>query len=538
MMQEEDVTAAEQVVPNTAEEKKEDSETQEETSTMTGSLSDEGVGASETSIADRIEKTKDMMKDFGNTVAVEKPKQMFADIQGMASNLKERVAFSNKPGDGESDETGEKVDPMEMPRQLFAGMKEKASSFKVSFNSLADGGASSASPDGETGEKVDPMEKPRQIFAGMKKNASSFKGFSFNSLSDSGVTNPSSDGGTGEKVDPMEKPRQIFAGMKKNASSFKGFSFNSLSDSAATNTSYDADLDATSDEQAAVEGSPNDALERSKVFFTGMKEKASSFKMKLPLAKDEEFDEYGKAVPGPLDRMKADMKDLASGIRGKMASTNSQGSADGLDDGTPGRSSVFTISEDHEENDYDKLAASNRSVDMLSSSHRSMASNDLSVKVSGFINSAKHSAHDSLSSMPSLASFYASDSSLQSFGLSDRFSSFRNKTISPISEKLGFKHTKEPESEEVQFFQSTTGDKIPVGPEPTIVKELCPEFKEKKTSSAKHWENVLPKSTNDTRPSMARRLPSIASLDTSAHAPSPQPYEHDTSSLTISENES
>jgi len=423
-MQEDGTEAAETVVSSAGEEKKEDSETQAESSTVKGSISNEGVGGSETSIADRLDKTKELMKDFGKTVAIEKPKQMFADIQGMASNLKEKVAF-NKPGDGESGEAAEKADPMEKPRQFFNGIKEKANSFSFSLN--PPGAASNATSDA------------------------------------------------------------------------------------------DAELDVTSDEPAEAEGPKNDALERSKEFFTGVKEKASNFKIKMPLAGEEKFDEYGKPVPGPLDRMKADVKGLASGIREKMTTTNSRRAADNLDANTVDGSAVFTISEDHEEED-DGLLASRRS---------SMQSSEFSIRFNELVHSARSTANDSMSSMPSLASFYSTDT-LPNF--SEKFSSFRSTTIAPISEKLGMKTKQEPAFEEVEFFNAS-GTKLDYGPEPTIVKELSPEFKAKETSSEQKWENVSPSANKDSMPSMAHRN---ASMDMTAAIPPPSAA--DTTAVTVSEN--
>ncbi|KAL3937249.1 MAG: hypothetical protein SGBAC_007602 [Bacillariaceae sp.] len=409
MMQEESVKAADSVVSGAEGEKLKGSETQTETSTVGGSLSNEGGNGSETSIADRLDQTKELMKDFGKTVAIEKPKQIFADLQGMTANLKEKVAFTNKPSEGES---------------------------------------------GQAGGKADPMEKPKQFFSGMKEKASAFKGFSLN--------HPS----------------------------------------AASNATSDAEeLDVASDDPAAVEVPKNDALDRSKQFFTDVKEKAANFKIKMPLAKEEQFDEYGRPIPGPLDRMKSDMKGFAEGIREKMATTNSRAAGDNGEDGTADDSAIFTITEVQEDDD-DKLAASNRSL----------ASSEFS-KFSDFVQSAKSSANDSLNSMPSLSSFYSSNSSSRTF--SDKFANFRHTTISPISEKLGIK-TKHPEFEEVEFFNNGT---IVDLPEPTVVKELSPEYKTKETSSEEHWENVSPTTIKDTMPSMVHRHSSIA--DISASTPPP-----------------
>jgi len=415
MMQEEDTTSAEAFV---SEEKKVETQAEEEaSSTALGSLAKD-VGSVEPSISDRLDKTKEIMKDFGKTVAIEKPKQMFADIQGMASNFKEKVAFHNKE-----------------------------------------------STNGQSGEPA-------------------------------------------AKMDPMEKPRQFFSGMKEKATSFKGFA---LDPGAATNAAPEnPDLDVTSDESAPVveDGPKNDALERSKEFFTGMKEKASSFKLKMPLPGEEKLDENGNPVPSPLDRMKADMKGLASGIRGKMATTNASRAASGSNANEG--SAVFTISEDHEQEEGAQISA-----------EQSKRPSNTSMNFNDFFQSARTQASGSLSSMPSLRSLNISDTSFSKLG--DKFSAFRQSTIDPISKKLGMKHNESDGGaiEEINF-----------GQEPTIVMELSPEYKIKESSSDEHWEKLKEGGSNDALPSMAQRNASMDFEGTFVPPPAPA----DSTSVTLSEN--
>lgn len=408
MMQEEGTKSAEPVVPGAGEEKKED-DSEVPSSTVLGT---KATGIAEGSIAERLDKTKEIMKDFGKTVAIDKPKQMFAEFQGMATNFKEKVVF-HKPANGESGEPAEKIDPVEKSRQFFNGMKEKATA------------------------------------------------------------------------------------------NFRGFSLQPAASTTTRTTPQNSELDVTSDEAAPVAAPKNDPLERSKEFLIGMKEKASTFKIKMPLVREERFDEHGKPLPGPLDRVKADMdrvkadmdrmtdrmtadmKGLATGIREKMAMPSAHSQAAAPPTGTPDESAVFTISEDHEEEESGPITASN---------HANKDS-DLSVRLNDLVKSARTTANNSLNSMPSLRSIYSSEGSIPSF--TDKFASFRRSTIEPLSDKFGMKPVEESVVEEISFDA-----------EPTIVKELAPEYKIKQHTSEEHWDS-LTSDSHDEMPSAVNRKASI-----------------------------
>lgn len=106
----------------------------------TEKMANEGASASDGSFVERLDKTKELVKDFGKTVTIDKPKQMFADIQGMASNLKDKVASIANQGDGPTvagesedrqDSERTKSDALELSKQFLSDMKEKASAFKI-----------------------------------------------------------------------------------------------------------------------------------------------------------------------------------------------------------------------------------------------------------------------------------------------------------------------------------------------------------------------------------------------------------------------
>eukprot|EP00980_Cylindrotheca_fusiformis_P019471 scaffold6710_cov117-Cylindrotheca_fusiformis.AAC.2 len=428
-----------------------------------------------------------------------KKNEILENMKGFASNLKMKTTTS--PLGMSSPTTAEKS------KQLLDQMKEKATSLKekVMPPKLADDGKDAG--DDPANEPRDILEKPKQMISEMKERANKAL-----SASRAGASDGNGEVGK-EKSDPLERSRQFFSDMKgKAASSMRILPVNN-SNNAAKNSAADApDNDAASADDT-MESPKSERLEKSKQFFTGMKDKASSFKLKLsPSSVTSD-----RSPTLSFDKMKADLNNFAAGMKSRSSKPRLSASSSSSEPNAP----TFTIGDDIDE----LLALTDNTanlVDNSSTSDDNSSKSGFSAKFNEMVRSVKSSTDSISGSMPSLASFgVPSDASMASSSarstskhslLSEKISSFRS--MHSIREHLQQHHRDATDSsadmDELDFTYPNE--------RPRLIESLSPLFKPKDRSSEEHW-NDGGQAANDKTPVRASRRASVEPAPTMVQLP-------------------
>lgn len=462
--------------------------------------------ATSTKVATPLDKTKDA-------------------FNGMASSLKIK-SLSPRTQSAQGDQPTSAA--ARKSKQIFADMKGKAASLKekvmapkaVGTDPIIDGG-------GLGNEKVDPLEKSKRFFNDMKGKASTIKILPITTAT------PSSDDPTGDdlaatdssdKPDPLEKSKQFFSGMKDKASNLKIKALASTrsheeeDEEASTTTATTSPASGAPTEDSTEDTDKPDPLEKSKQFFSDMRGRASNLKIKaLASTRSSEDDELGLSershLRPALDKMKLDMRGFADSMKRISTKSNTTSSAE---EAVP----AFTIGD--EDSDEERFLNNNSVRSELSMRHPedasaidSSARSDFSMKLSEMVHAAKTTASDSLSGMPSLASFITSESTVSSGSssrrnlLSEKFASFRSSGMRSIGE-IGHDESSRYSFEQVEFYAN--------GPTPTIVDELTPQFTPRARNIEEHWVDES-HASKDFKPTMVSRRASVGPTPTIVQLP-------------------